>query len=224
MITSPDATTVLCFGDSNTNGMPSDDENYVRLPADVRWTGRLQDLLGADFAVIEEGLSGRTTDVDYDERPGANGRTYFLPCLQTHHPLDVVVIMLGTNDLKTEFDRSAAAIADALHGYIDDIATTVTNRAGSATTVILVSPIHIDGNGWQLTDPTDTSFDRASVTKSERLAAEIARVAQARGVLFADAAGVARAGGDGVHLSLDSHVALAELLAASVKEARRGLA
>src|SRR5215472_14719247 len=114
MITSPTATTVLCFGDSNTNGMPSDDENYVRLPADVRWTGRLQDLLGADFAVIEEGLSGRTTDVDYDERPGANGRTYFLPCLQTHHPLDVVVIMLGTNDLKTQFHRTAADIANAL--------------------------------------------------------------------------------------------------------------
>jgi lysophospholipase L1-like esterase len=218
VITSPAATTVLCFGDSNTNGMPSDDENYVRLPPDVRWTGRLQDLLGGAYSIIEEGLSGRTTDVDYDERPGANGRTYFLPCLQTHHPLDVVVIMLGTNDLKTEFDRPAAAIAGALHGYLDDIAANVTDRTGAAPSVILVSPILLDANGWQLTDPAESSFDRASVAKSERLAAEIARVAQARGVRFADAARVARAGGDGVHLSLPSHAALAELLAAAIKD------
>jgi lysophospholipase L1-like esterase len=93
-----------------------------------------------------------------------------------------------------------------------------------APPVACVSPIHLDGNGWQLTDPAETSFDRASVAKSERLAAEIARVAQARGVLFADAASVARAGSDGVHLSLDSHRALSELLAAGIKEAQRGLA
>jgi hypothetical protein len=46
MITNPAATTVRCFGDSNTNGMPSDDENYIRLAADTPWTGRLQHLLG----------------------------------------------------------------------------------------------------------------------------------------------------------------------------------
>jgi lysophospholipase L1-like esterase len=122
VITDPTAKTILCYGDSNTHGIPSNDEDDVRLPADVRWTGRLQLLLGEGYDVIEEGLSGRTTNVDYDDRPGANGRPYFAPCLQTHHPLDVVVIMLGTNDLKLQFDRPATAIADALSGYIDDIA------------------------------------------------------------------------------------------------------
>jgi lysophospholipase L1-like esterase len=106
VITNPAAHTVLCFGDSNTNGISGDDENYVRLPAAVRWTGRLQRLLGDGYYVIEEGLNGRTTDLDYANRPGCNGRTYFGPCLQSHHPLDVVVIMLGTNDLKAEFNRS----------------------------------------------------------------------------------------------------------------------
>jgi lysophospholipase L1-like esterase len=56
VISNPAASTVLCFGDSNTNGIPSDDANYVRLPADVRWTGRLQLLLGDGYDVIEEGL------------------------------------------------------------------------------------------------------------------------------------------------------------------------
>src|SRR5215469_15351546 len=186
MITNPATATVLCFGDSNTNGMPSDDENYIRLQADVRWTGLLQRLLGDDYDIIEEGLSGRTTDVDYDDRIGANGRTYFLPCLQTHHPLDVVVVMLGTNDLKTQFDRSAAAIADALNGYIDDVRENVTTRAGQPSAIVLVSPIGLDDSGPLFTVRSEGNFDHASVEKSARLGAEISRVAQERGVLFAD--------------------------------------
>ena len=77
--TDPDAVRVLCFGDSNTYGTPGDDPDYVRLPADRRWTGRLQRLLGEGYDVVEEGLNGRTTDLDYVDRPGCNGRTYWAP-------------------------------------------------------------------------------------------------------------------------------------------------
>jgi lysophospholipase L1-like esterase len=217
VITHP-ARTVLCFGDSNTNGIPADDEDYVRLAADVRWTGRLQRLLGDGFDVIEEGLSGRTTDVDYDDRPGCNGRTYFAPCLQTHHPLDVVVIMLGTNDLKNQFNRSPATIADALNGYIDDVAANAATRAGGVPRIVLVSPIHIDDTQPGFAEMTGPNFDAVAVAKSRRLAEEVRRVAQTRGVRCADAATVARAGGDGLHLSLDSHQRLAELIAPLVTE------
>jgi lysophospholipase L1-like esterase len=214
VITNPVATRVLCYGDSNTNGMPADDVNYVRLAADVRWTGRLQTLLGEAYEIIEEGLSGRTTDVDYADRVGANGRTYFLPCLQTHYPLDAVVIMLGTNDLKIEFDRTAAAIADALDGYLEDIAENI----GPGSTIVLVSPIQLDDDRPLYAELTAESFDRAAVGKSRQLAGEIRRVAQARGAIYLDAASVAHAGGDGIHLSLDSHAPLAELLATTLKQ------
>jgi lysophospholipase L1-like esterase len=218
MITNPLATRVLCYGDSNTNGMPADDVNYVRLAADFRWTGRLQALLGEAYDIIEEGLSGRTTDVDYADRVGANGRAYFLPCLQTHHPLDAVVIMLGTNDLKIEFDRTPAAIADALHGYVDDIAMNVATREGLAPATILVSPITLDDERPLYAELTQESFDRAAVEKSRQLAAEIRRVAHARNMVYLDAASVAHAGADGIHLSRDSHAPLAELLAATLKD------
>jgi lysophospholipase L1-like esterase len=222
VITNPDATTVLCFGDSNTHGIPSDDPDYVRLPADVRWTGRLQRLLGDGFYVIEEGLSGRTTDVEYRDRPGCNGRPYLVPCLQTHDPLDVVVIMLGTNDLKVEFDRPPAAIAWALAGYLDDIGANATTRTGGVPRTILISPIHADAGRPAFAESHGEAFDAASVDKSLRLAEEIRRVADARGALFADAATVARAGDDGLHLSLDSHGFLANLVAQKVKEALAG--
>ena len=65
----------------------------------MRWPGGLQDLLGAEFCVIEEGLSGRTTVLDNPLVPYRNGRDYLIPCLQSHQPLDLVVVYLGTNDL-----------------------------------------------------------------------------------------------------------------------------
>jgi len=212
VISNPDAIRVLCFGDSNTWGAPSDDPDYVRVAADRRWTGVLQELLGDGYDVVEEGLSGRTTDVDYDDRPGCNGRTYFAPCLQTHHPLDVVVIMLGSNDLKTVFDRSAKAIAEALHGYVDDIAVNVADRNGGVPTTVLVSPIVIDDTAPAYAEMTGENFDSAGVARSRDLATEVRRVAGERGVLFADASQVAHAGGDGLHLSADSHAPLAHLI------------
>src|SRR5262249_21377656 len=158
-----------CYGDSNTNGIPADPEDDVRLAADVRWTGRLQTLLGDSYDVIEEGLSGRTTDVEYDERPGANGRPYFVPCLQTHHPLDAVIIMLGTNDLKTQFHRTAADIADALTGYLDDIPMNVTNRDGGPSVTVLVSPAHLDDGQPGFAARTEGNFDGAGVENSRQL-------------------------------------------------------
>src|SRR5215216_1134114 len=100
----PKATTVLCFGDSNTNGATPDKSG--RYSADVRWTGQLQNLLGSEYYVIEEGLGGRTTDSDHfrEGKEGRNGFAYYKPALETHLPLDIIVIMLGTNDVKNTYD------------------------------------------------------------------------------------------------------------------------
>ena len=217
MITYPTAATVLCFGDSNTHGAPSDDDEYVRLTADVRWTGRLQRLLGDGYDVIEEGLSGRTTDLEYDDCPGCNGRPYFWSSLLSHGPLEVVVVMLGTNDLKTRFGRTAADIATALHGYLDDVQAAAVNRAGQPPKMLLVSPIHLDDTRPGYLEMSSADFDAHSVEESRRLATEIATVAKARGVGFVDAASVAHPGRDGLHLSLDSHQSLADVLAHEIR-------
>ena len=221
MRTDPDAVRVLCFGDSNTHGAPADDPEYVRLGPDVRWTGRLQRLLGDGYEVVEEGLNGRTTDVDYVDRPHCNGRTYFPAALMSHHPLDFVVVMLGSNDFKTCFGRSAPTIANALHGYVDDVATYVTDRHGRTPPVLLLSPIRLDDSITAYVDPTGNGFDDRSLAASAGLAAEIRRVADERGVLFADAASVARPGGDALHLTLDSHEPLARLVADVLGQATR---
>lgn len=226
VITDPDASRVLCFGDSNTYGTCRDpsstsgtatpDPDYVRLNADRRWTGVLQRLLGDGYDVIEEGLNGRTTDVDYEDRPGCNGRTYFVPCLLSHRPVDVVVVMLGGNDLKPSFGRTPKAIADALGGYVDDIATHVTDRRGRVPVTVLVGPTVVDDTAPWYRDVVGENFDPRHAARSRELAAEIRRVARERKVRYADAAQVASAGDDGVHLTEDSHARLAELVASTI--------
>lgn len=213
MIVNPTAFTVLCFGDSNTYGQRSGERG--RWPADVRWTGRLQELLGSGYSVIEEGLGGRTTDLDDPERNDRNGRTYFQPCLRSHSPLDMVVIMLGTNDLKTKFDREPEDIATALDGYIDNIERTAWTRTAGVPVTLLVSPIYLDATkpGFAV---NSSEYDANSACKSRELGAAIHRVANKRKVRFADAAAVACPGDDGIHLSRDSHEPLSNLIAQEI--------
>ncbi|TLF77786.1 hypothetical protein FEK34_13560 [Nocardia cyriacigeorgica] len=214
MLVNPAALTVLCYGDSNTFGQPSDGRG--RLPSDVRWTGRLQQFLGAGYAIIEEGLGGRTTDLDDPDRDDRNGRTYFRPCLRSHSPLDLVVIMLGNNDLKTKFDREVGAIAAALEGYVDDIECTAWTRAGGVPSVLLVSPIHLDADQPAFAEQS-SEYDAESVRKSRELGPEIRHVADKRKTMFLDAATVARPGVDGIHLSRDSHEPLSKLIAHEIR-------
>lgn len=94
-------TTILCYGDSNTYGY--NPVNGLRYPKDVRWTGVLQKLLGEQYAVIEEGCNGRTTVFEDIAEPWKAGLGYLKPCLNTHKPIDFVIMMLGSNDLKECF-------------------------------------------------------------------------------------------------------------------------
>jgi len=102
---------VLCYGDSNTWGY--DPATRRRFAPDFRWTGVLANRLGPDHLVIEEGLNGRTTRWDDPIEPGRNGLALLRPCLDTHEPLDLVIVMLGTNDLKRRFNVTASDIARA---------------------------------------------------------------------------------------------------------------
>lgn len=142
MNTDPNAVKILCYGDSNTYGQKPDKPG--RYEANVRWTGVLQELLGIGYHIVEEGLGSRTTNLDYHKKPGRNGRSYLAPCLQSHNPIDIVIMMLGTNDLKIEYRRSAEDIASALGGLIDDVRTYGETKTGANPKIILISPIEID--------------------------------------------------------------------------------
>lgn len=208
----PTAKTVLCYGDSNTWGQ-TPDRTGKRRPANIRWTGVLQQNAGKGYYIIEEGLSSRTTDLDYAKKPGRNGRTFLEPCLDSHAPLDVVVLMLGTNDLKIEFDRSVPEIAEAVRGLVTFTQEKTAKYAGKPARIVLVSPILVDGDAPMLAQWYAAYYDDNSVKKSQVLASALRAVADSTGCSFVDAAQVAKAGQDGIHFDEASHQALGELLA-----------
>lgn len=215
MNTNPNATKVLCFGDSNTWGQKPDRSG--RYPADVRWTGVLQQKLGDQYYVIEEGLGGRTTDLDY-KKPGRNGRNYFAPCLVSHSPLDVVVMMLGTNDLKIEYRRSASDIASAIEKMIGDVAEFAQNKQGYTPQIVLVSPIEINAHASRFDEFYTGIYDEIAMQESKILADTIEKVVDKNNCRFVNAAMVAHPGEDGIHMSEDSEEPLADLLCKILRE------
>ena len=105
---------ILCFGDSNTHGYCAEPGDCAgggtRFSEEERWTGRLQAALGPEYLVIEEGLSGRTTVFEDPAEEGLRGLDYLVPCLLSHLPVDLLVVMLGTNDVRACFASSAVVI------------------------------------------------------------------------------------------------------------------
>ncbi len=136
--------TILCFGDSNTwgydpvasFGAPAS----VRHPLSARWTGVAQHTLGDEYRILEEGLNGRTTVHEDPLEPGRNGRVYLAPCLQSHKPIDAVVLMLGTNDLKARFGLPAGDVAEGVAQLVQLINQSGTGPKNRAPLVLLVCP------------------------------------------------------------------------------------
>ena len=145
---------ILCFGDSNTWGfIPGafDPETFYmeRYPKTIRWPGVMEKILGNDYYVIEEGLNGRTTNVEYPDLIGRSGTSYISPCLYSHSPLDIVIIQLGINDLKTIFERDIKMITDGISEIIDMIqCTTFGPDMQSAPQILLLSPPALAHEGY----------------------------------------------------------------------------
>jgi lysophospholipase L1-like esterase len=204
--------TILCYGDSNTWG--SDPETGERFAEDVRWPGVLRQRLGEEYRVIEEGLPGRTTVRDDPiEGDHKNGRTYLMACLESHRPLDLVTLMLGTNDLKARFGGSASDIAQGAASLADMMLRSGCGPDGGAPVVVLISPPAVA----TLTDMAQM-FEGAE-EKSGQFRGHYERFAEQHGCEFFDASEVIVSSDvDGIHLEAGEHRKLGEAVAARIGE------
>ena len=207
--------TILCYGDSNTHGtMPMPDLGAMgRFGRNVRWTGQLAALL-PDWQVIEEGLPGRTTVHD-DPIEGAhrNGLAVLPAILESHRPIDVVILMLGTNDLKQRFSVNALDIALSLEKLVLAIRGSGCGPDGAAPGVILVAPppiLEVQDLGVMFA---------GGQAKSHDLGPRLAALARALEVSFVDAGsliGVSEI--DGIHYDEPAMAALAQAFAQAVTD------
>lgn len=209
--TNEKAKVILCYGDSNTYGRNPIDRS--RYSVSTRWTGILQNMLGEDYYIIEEGLGGRTTDVDDPSSEGRNGFEYFKPCVQSHDP-DIIVLMLGTNDVKDIFNRSAQQIADAIEIYFLFI-----ESLEKSTKLILVSPSGVDMDAPTFHKYAD-KFSESSVQKADQLADLYKDIAIKYDSTFIDASPIVTLGEEGLHWMAESHAAFGKVIKKEIVEMR----
>jgi lysophospholipase L1-like esterase len=207
-----DLPVVLCYGDSNTHG--ADPAGGDRFGRDVRWPGVLAGMLDGEARVIEEGLNGRTTIHDDPYVEGRNGRTYLLPCLRSHMPVDVLVLMLGSNDLKPMFTAAPYEVALGVDSLVLLAQASGCGPGGGAPGILLIAPPALS--------ETSERSDLWGFTGRQALGRELPRlyrtVAETRSIAFLDASEfVAGDPADGVHLAPSSHATLARVVAAAVR-------
>ena len=204
---------ILCFGDSYTWGyVPGSD--HERFPEDVRFPKVLQNLLGENFEIIEEGLNSRTL-VSEDERlgkEGRNGSQYLIPCLDSHDPLDLVVLMLGTNELKHKFQNSPEEIGNLLEKFFVKIILGRKSQFRNTYPQVLIISLPI------INEATEYASQRyvGGAEKSKMLQEIYLEIAKTNNCHFVNASELT-VGVDGVHLTKESHVMLANMLNEKIK-------
>lgn len=207
MNTNPNAKVILCFGDSNTWGnIPRTDQRY---PADIRWPGVLQNLLGDNFEVVEEGLCGRTFVAEHVGKPWKTGITHLKAILNSHEPLHEIIVMLGTNDVKDRYKLSAFDIAQHLQQTIDLVHT----EAKDTRIIVICPPAIVVPYDGVLEDKI-----KRGVEIFKELPALFKEVARVNNCLYIDAGDyISLENSDGFHLDQEAHAKLGERIAQLIK-------
>jgi len=203
---------ILCFGDSNTWGYtPITGERYER---SSRWPGALQNFLGNLFHIKEEGLSGRTIANNIKGRAPRSGKEILPVLLETHQPLDLVIVSLGTNDLMHDFGHSAKCIAQNMKELCLLINTSDFNAQHKPKIkIMIISPPHLAALPEE-----DQQLFQHGFEKSQQLAIHYQQIAQELNIDFLDAQEIIQTTDlDGIHWTAEQQNRLAEALSFKVK-------
>ncbi len=205
---------ILCLGDSNTHGYCADPADCasggIRFNEDERWTCRLQAALGPDYLVTEEGLSGRTTVFPDPLHETMDALTVIYSLLKSHEAVDLLIIMLGTNDVKERFGANAPCIALGMERLVRK-AQSVDCWGDHAPNILVVCPPCIlpemEGSDNGLT------MGRGCIEKSRALPPYLKAHVALTGAHYTEALDCEFNRVDGMHLTRRGHAQLAEKLA-----------
>lgn len=200
---------VMVFGDSISWGY-TPGSKHQRFAADVRWPGKLQQLLGDDYDIIEENLNSRGIE-NGDPRPGKEGRRaldYIEACLDSQDPLDRVIVLLGTNELKHEMNMSPAQVGESMEKLLDIIINRPSQFRDTSPKVTLLSPPIINDQ---------TEYCKAgdkylgATEKSKELVGVYEKLATKLGIGFVALNNI-YVGVDGIHIDAEAHAKVAKLV------------
>jgi lysophospholipase L1-like esterase len=205
---------IVCFGDSNTWGCPPFVNIAVppeRYPKAHRWAHIMARELGEDVEVMEDGLSARTTVFDDPvEGQHKNGSRLIQACIETHSPLDLIIIMLGTNDYKVVYNATAFTSARGILTLIQQIKGYYVLADRCPEILIVTTPA--------ITSIAEPAFWGDAWRRCEGHADYLAQVAERTGCFHFDSNTVTSVAGDGIHLDEAGHLALGKALAKEVRQ------
>lgn len=209
---------IVCFGDSNTHGYCCDPGDSAdggdRFNEEERYTCLLQKLLGDRYLVLEEGRSGRTSVFDDPLSEGLSGVSIITPILKTHEPVDLLIIMLGTNDSKERFGCNAGCIAEAMcRLFRKAMDTDCWGTGGPRILYVCPPPIKPVMEQGIFAD----HMGKGCVEKTRELASKIKPMCAEMQVGFLDAKDCEFNDIDGMHLTRKGHAQLADLLAGEIR-------
>lgn len=207
--------TIVCFGDSNTYGY--DAVANARFCEDERWTCLLSDFLGKGYLIREEGMGGRTTVFEDPLFEGLSGLSSLHSVLMTHSPISLLIIMLGTNDVKQRFSATAENISQGLDRLVTKAMNTLCWKDKPNILIMAPPPIR---EIYKYTDVAEKMGDGCDI-KSAKLPALYEKLAKEKNLHFLDVSsipGVSMCDFDGMHLTVESHRSLAKYLAERIPD------
>lgn len=204
---------ILCFGDSNTWGYTP--LSGVRYSINDRWPRVLQANLGDKYHIIEEGLCGRTIASHMQDRPQRSGQELLPALLESHRPLDLVIVMLGTNDLQHCFNLSAEEIASNMKSFCLMIKNNeLINQHNPETKILLISPAHLAELPIE-----DQHHFQGGQLKSKQLARHYSQLASDLNLEFLDAHNFVQTTNiDGIHWTKEQHNKFGRILSTTINK------
>ena len=210
---------ILCFGDSLTWGYNPD--TGMRFDDEDRWTGVLAQIFKDEYTVIEEGQNGRTIATDDPAEGEKCGIKYLIPCLESQSPLDYVIVMLGTNDLKRKFAYSSMDIAGEMEIFLQKLIAFNHFRMNDKIQIILISPPYI---GEKINDSwLGDSFGYQNAYKvSRELAVWYKKLADMYKISFLDAAKYVHVSDtDSIHMDANNQQILGKKVSELIKSIKQ---
>jgi len=205
--------TILCYGDSLTWGSIPNGGRYQK---HCRWPEMLNKQLGDDYDVINFGLPGRTTIWDDPFVEGRNGIKYIQSAMETFGPVDIVIVMLGTNDLKQYFNANAYNAAKGVEKIITKIREPNIYNFPAADIIVVAPPNILSPKG----EAADIFM--GATEKTNKFHQEYQKVTARQKCVFLNAAGIIKPSEiDGVHLDIDANTTLSQALAPLVRNLSR---
>jgi len=219
MNTNNQAKRILCYGDSNTWGWVPGSMGKQRFDTSIRWPSLLQKKLKKEYEVIEEGLGARTTSFD-DPRPDfpeRNGLTLLPIILETHLPLDYVIIMLGTTDTKPLINKTPIEIGEGIRKLIKVIKQHRVLDNTQSPKILLVVPSIVN----EKASFASTLF-KGGEEKGKALINIFKTISEEENILYLDPTSKVKVdkAGDGVHLDKKGHKRLAKMIAEKINKER----